>query len=87
MQKHCRNGQRWTMRLTGRLVSRLRTVCVIAGLGAINAGCASGVCTGWSAIYVSPDDKLTDGTAKQILKHDEYGARLKCPGFSPSGRG
>lgn len=58
---------------------------MIVGLGTILSGCASGVCTGWGPIYVDPKDKLTDGTAKQILKHDEYGARLKCPTFKPNG--
>lgn len=50
------------------------------------SSCAGGVCTGWSAIYVDPEDKLTDGTARQILKHDEYGASLKCPAFKPKGK-
>jgi hypothetical protein len=35
-------------------------------------------CTPWRAIYVSPTDVLTDGTAKQIRAHDETGVKLKC---------
>lgn len=41
------------------------------------------MCTGWSAIYVSPKDKLTEGTEREILNHNEYGARLQCPAFKP----
>jgi hypothetical protein len=33
-------------------------------------------CKGWEPIYVSKADKLTDDTAKQILAHDMYGAKL-----------
>jgi hypothetical protein len=40
-------------------------------------------CAGWSPIMVSKSDKLTDGTARQILAHDEYGAALACPAFKP----
>jgi hypothetical protein len=58
---------------------------ISAGLATSLTGCAGGTCAGWAAIYVSEDDKLTDGTAKQILKHDEYGAKLGCPAFKPKG--
>lgn len=43
------------------------------------------MCTGWGPIKISKDDKLTEGTARQILAHDEYGAALKCPAFKPKG--
>jgi hypothetical protein len=59
---------------------------VIVGSAISLAGCAGSVCTGWGPITVSKDDKLTDGTARQILKHDEYGASLHCPAFKPKGR-
>lgn len=58
---------------------------MIAGLAISLSGCASGVCTGWGPIKVSKEDVLSEGTAKQILAHDEYGARLKCPAFKPKG--
>jgi hypothetical protein len=47
--------------------------------------CGGGVCTGWAPIYVGKDDKLSDKTASAILKHDEYGASLKCSAFKPKG--
>lgn len=45
------------------------------------AGCATGgagtsPCSGWRPIYISRADVLTDGTARQILAHNETGARL-----------
>lgn len=46
-----------------------------------------GNCTGWAPIKPSKEDKLSDGTAKQILAHDEFGAKQGCPGFKPAGRG
>ena len=50
----------------------------------ILAGCAPRTivktdhCTGWAPIYADGSDVLTDGTARQILAHDEYGARMGC---------
>lgn len=35
-------------------------------------------CAGWSAIYPSRTDVLTDGTAKQILAHDCHGVAAGC---------
>jgi hypothetical protein len=35
-------------------------------------------CTGWSAILSSRADVLTDGTAKQILAHDQHGVEIGC---------
>jgi len=59
-------------------------IVLIAGLAISLSGCASGgVCTGWRAIYPSKADKLTSGTSRQILGHNEYGERLGCPGFAP----
>lgn len=43
-------------------------------------------CAGWEAIYVSNKDKLSEATAKAILKHDEYGLALKCPAFKAKGK-
>lgn len=65
--------------------SKLKIVCVIVGLGLSLSACAGSTCAGWGPIYVSPKDKLTEGTASSILKHDEYGAALKCPAFKPKG--
>lgn len=41
-------------------------------------------CTAWQPIMVSPDDVLTDATARAILSHDETGQRL-C-GWKPNGK-
>jgi hypothetical protein len=35
-------------------------------------------CAGWAVICPSKADILTDGTAKQILGHDEHGVVAKC---------
>jgi hypothetical protein len=59
------------------------TLALISG-GAISlGGCGGGVCTGWSAIYVSKDDKLSEGTSREILAHNNYGQTLHCSGFTP----
>lgn len=57
------------------------------------AGCATKTtvkvdhCTGWAPIYPSGNDVLTDGTARQILAHDEFGARMGCwPKPVPNGQ-
>jgi hypothetical protein len=50
------------------------------------SGCATSTvlkvdpCAGWSAIYPSKQDVLTDGTAKQILAHDLHGVAQGCWG-------
>jgi hypothetical protein len=41
-------------------------------------------CTAWQPIRVSPNDILTDQTARAILSHDETGERL-C-GWKPNGK-
>ena len=71
--------------MTFSVTRAVRTSFAIAGLAISLAGCGGGPCAGWQAIYVSKQDKLTDGTAAQILKHDEYGAKLGCPAFKPKG--
>lgn len=47
------------------------------------AGCATKAgpgrpdpCAAWRPIYVSPNDVLTDATARAILDHDRTGAKL-----------
>lgn len=35
-------------------------------------------CAGWEPILPSHADVLTDGTARQILAHDEHGKALGC---------
>jgi hypothetical protein len=47
------------------------------------SGCGGGTCAGWEAIYIRKADNFTDATAKEILKHDEYGRKLGCPAFKP----
>lgn len=56
------------------------TVLLLASLTLL-VGCASGgagtdPCGAWRPIYVSQADALTDGTARQILAHNETGRRL-----------
>lgn len=44
---------------------------------ASTGGCAtSDPCAGWRAIRPARADVLTDGTARQILAHNETGARV-----------
>lgn len=67
---------------------RLILILLLAIL--LTAGCANvtprtDMCAPWSPIYVSADDVLTDGTARQINAHDETGARL-C-GWKPTHHG
>lgn len=86
MPMHSANVQRWIMKWTISTTSKLRTVCVIVGLAMTASGCARFSCSGFAPIYVSKADKLTDGTAKAILKHDEYGAKLGCSAFKPKSK-
>jgi hypothetical protein len=74
------------VKLAISVTRRLVTGCTIAGLALLLSGCGGGVCTGWAAIYVSSDDKLTEGTSKEILAHNEYGAKLGCSAFKPKGK-
>jgi hypothetical protein len=59
--------------------------CVIAGLAISLGGCFGG-CAGWAPILVSKEDKFSEGTARSILKHNEYGVALRCPAFKPKGK-
>lgn len=59
------------MRLTGLLLASLT---LLAGCSSIGAGTSA--CSGWRPVYVSRADVLTDGTARQILAHNEAGRRL-----------
>ena len=76
---------RWIMRSTTNLVRRSIKICVIAGLAISLSGCAGFMCGGFQPTYVSKDDQLTEGTARSILKNNEYGARMHCPTFKPKG--
>jgi len=37
-------------------------------------------CAGWSAILVSKQDVLTDGTSRQVLAHNDHGRAIGCWG-------
>jgi hypothetical protein len=63
-------------------IKMLRAVLVIGSVISL-ASCGGGVCSGWTAIYPSKDDQLTDGTSRQILAHNTYGQRLHCSAFKP----
>jgi len=67
---------------------KLRRNFVIAGLAtSLLSGCATGVCTGWKPVTVSNEDNFSEETAKNILGHNEYGAKLGCSAFKPKGGG
>lgn len=58
---------------------------MLIGLLILLSGCAGSgaatrleVCGPWQPIYVSKADVLTEGTARQILAHNEVGRALKC---------
>lgn len=61
---------------------RWKTMCVGLALALLLTGCATGGpateggCAAFQPIYVSRADTLTDGTAEQILVHNETGGRL-----------
>lgn len=54
----------------------------LASLTLALASCATGPgtdpCAGWRPVLVSRADALTDGTARQVLAHNEQGRRLGC---------
>lgn len=52
----------------------LLTILLLAGCA--TTGPATNGCEWAKPIYVSQDDVLTDGTAKQILSHDETGKAI-----------
>ena len=58
---------RWTVLWLASLT--LLAACAQSGAG-------TSACSGWRPIYVSRADVLTDGTARQVLAHNETGARL-----------
>lgn len=57
---------------------------IVLAAALLLSGCAGSNCGGWSAIYPSRSDVLSEGTADQILKHNSYGAS-QC-GWKPSRR-
>ncbi len=61
-------------------------LCVIGGLGMTLSGCGTMGCAGFRAVYVSEDDVLTEGTARQLAANNENGYAQKCPGFTPKKR-
>lgn len=46
--------------------------------GCVNKPTKLDPCAGWSPIYVSRADVLSNGTAQAILSHNQYGERLGC---------
>ena len=59
------------MRLSVTLLASLTLLTACASGPATN-----GVCAVSKPIMVSRSDVLTDGTARQILAHNEYGAKV-----------
>jgi hypothetical protein len=65
-----------------RSVLRTLTPLLLLVICAMTAGCADrpmvidNGCSWVKPIYVSPDDVLTDPTAKAIRSHDNTGARI-----------
>lgn len=60
----------------------LRLALLLASFGTV-AGCVTkptklDPCAGWEPILPSRADVLTDGTARQILAHDEHGKAIGC---------
>lgn len=60
----------------------MRTLTLLALL-ILLASCAGGGgpatdCAAWRPISVSRADVLTDGTARQVLAHNETGRRIGC---------
>lgn len=53
----------------------------ISGIVISLSGCMTDACTGFRGINPSKKDVLSDGTARMILSHNEYGLALGCPGF------
>jgi len=71
--------------LTRQATRTLTRGLIVGVVTSTLAGCGGGVCTGWSAIEISKKDKMTQGTERQILKHNEYGESLHCSAFKPKG--
>lgn len=51
----------------------LKTMFLSLAMVSLLSGCAKGGNEGFSPIYINKDDQLTDGTARQILEHNELG--------------
>lgn len=58
-----------------RTLTLLGTLILLAGCSATGGGTS---CAAWRPIYVSRADVLTEGTARQVLAHNETGRRLGC---------
>jgi len=56
---------------------RILVIVLLAGIGISFASCSTG-CGGFHEFRPSKNDKLTDGTAKQMLAHNEFGAKQGC---------
>lgn len=54
------------------------TVCLVAVLltGCATSGVATSYCDISKPVYISKQDVLTDGTARQILQHNETWQRV-----------
>jgi hypothetical protein len=60
------------------MASRLAPIALCVLLCACQPVVKVDVCQGWQPIYPSRQDVLTDGTAKQVLAHDQYGLKMGC---------
>jgi hypothetical protein len=58
----------------------MKSIATCLGILLLLSGCAPGsgtdACGPWKPIYVSRHDVLTDGTARQVLAHNETGRRI-----------
>lgn len=73
--RSCRMLQRSALRTLIPLLL-LVTSAMTAGCGERRAVITDNGCSWAKPIYVSPDDVLTDPTAKAIRDHDETGKRI-----------
>lgn len=64
------NALRLKLTLVGALTAMLLSGCATTGAGTDTA------CLLFRPIYISKTDILSDGTARQILIHDEVGERV-----------
>jgi len=59
-----------------------RTLVIVSivgiGISFISLGGCGFGCAGWHEFEPSSRDVLTDGTAKQMLAHNEFGAKQGC---------
>lgn len=65
----------------------LRPRTWVVAMALLTSGCLGGTetsCVGWKPIFTSSSDKLTPGTARQVLDHNEYGERV-CHWKPPGG--